>query len=193
MSADVDICNQALGAVGAQTIVSLDEASAGAVACKRLFPLARDALLALHDWRFASARQALALLDEQPPANWQLVYALPSDCLRARTLESPLAGPGAGPAGRFERRGDRIVTDLAEAVLIYTRRVHHAGEFTPLFADSLAALLAIRLGAALRVDPDLVQLARQDYQLTLGQARAADANEASNRDQPEADWIEARS
>ncbi len=193
MTADVDICNQALGVVGAQTIVSLDEASAGAAACQRLYPLARDALLALHDWRFATARQVLAPLDEPPPSDWQLVYALPSDCLRARYLESPFVGASLDPVTRFERRGDRIVTNLPQAALIYTRRVTQAGAFAPLFADSLAALLAIRLGAALRVDPDLVQLARQDYQLTLGRARAADANEASNRDQPEAGWIEARS
>ncbi len=192
MPSEVEICNQALDLVGAETIVSLGEASAGARACQRLYPQARDALLSLHPWRFAASRQALALLAESPPAGWSLVYALPSDCLVARFLEAADGLP-AGPTTRFEVRAETLLTDLDQAVLIYTRRVETSGSFDPLFCESLSALLAVRLGAALRVDDALMREAQRAYQLALGQARAADANQASNRDQPEAEWIEARS
>ncbi len=192
MASDVEICNQALDMVGAQTIAALDEASAGGRACQRLYPQARDALTALHPWRFAAMREALALLDEPPPADWSLVYALPSGCLTPRYLEAP-SGLQHGPSTRFEVRADKLLTDLAQAVLIYTRRVEEAGLFDPLFVESLVALLAVRLGAALRVDGELVLEAQRSYQLALGQARARDANLASNRDQWEAEWIEARS
>ncbi len=192
MASDVDICNQALDMVGAATIVSLGEASAGGRACQRLYPQARDALLAIHPWRFAMARQALARFDEAPPADWSLVYALPNGCLVARYLEAT-SGLRQGPTTRFEVRADRLLTDLADAVLVFTRRVEQAGDFDPLFVESLSALLAVRLGAALRVDSDLMREAQRNYQLALGQARAVDANQASNRDQWEAEWIEARS
>ncbi|MEQ8652382.1 MAG: hypothetical protein RIC87_07960 [Kiloniellales bacterium] len=192
MASDVDICNQALDMVGAETIAALGEASAGGRACQGLYPQARDALLALHPWRFAMTRQVLARLEESPPSDWSLIYALPSDCLAARYLEAP-SRTTLGPSTRFEVRADRLLTDLADAVLIYSRRIEAAGHFDPLFVESLAALLAVRLGAALRVDGDLMREAQRGYQLALGQARAVDANQASNRDQWEAEWIEARS
>ncbi len=191
MPSEADICNQALDFLGAATIVSLDEASAGGRACARLYPQARDALLSLHPWRFAAARRRLALVEETPPADWSLVYALPVGCLAARYLEAA-GGLPQGPVTRFEVRGDRLLADLSDAVLVFTQRIENAGHFDPLFAESLSALLAVRLGAALRVDDALMREAQRAYQLALGQARAADANQASNRDQPEADWIEAR-
>ncbi|GAB5471751.1 MAG: hypothetical protein Kilf2KO_47810 [Rhodospirillales bacterium] len=191
MASEVAICNQALDRVGAQTIVSLGEESAGAQACARLYPQARDALLTLHDWRFARTRARLALLEAPPPPPWSLVYALPVDCLVARALE----GAGLSSVDRatgFAVKGTQLFTDRAEAGLIYTRRIETSGDFAPLYVECLASLLALRLGAALRVDPALLREAQRDYQLALGQARAVDSNQASNRDQPEADWIEAR-
>ncbi|MEO1192844.1 MAG: hypothetical protein AAFY02_13870 [Pseudomonadota bacterium] len=191
MASDVSLCNQALDRVGAQTIVALSEASAGAQACARLYPQARDALLALHDWRFARARAKLAPLAAPVPAPWSQLYVLPSDCLAARAL-GPADHRLGLQGGRFSVEGDWVLSDLADATLIYTRRVTEAGLFDPLFAEALAALLALRLGAALRVDPDLLREVQREYQLALDRARAVDANQASNREQPEADWIEAR-
>jgi len=188
MASALDICNGALDRVAAQTIVSLDEASAGARACQRLYPQARDALLRLHDWRFATERRALAPLEEAPPPGWARHYGLPADCLRVRGVED-----SAGrPARRFELRGEALLADRPLAALIYTRQIETAGYFDPLFAETLIALLAVRLGAALRVDPDLVRGAERAYRLALAAARAADANEAADLDQPDPDWIEAR-
>lgn len=207
MAAEVDICNQALDLVRAAPVVSLSEASANSEACNRLYPQCRDAMLAMHDWRFATARRVLSLLDVTAPKEWLYVYQWPTDCIRARYVEPYVVGATTEyykdgqifhptrqvfGAARFERRQDQIFTDLAQAVLIYTKRITETGAFPPLFTDALAARLAVRLGRAVRADPDLVVQAQQEFLDLYGRATAADANEATDIDDRPAEWIDAR-
>ena len=97
MTSFMEICNLALTRIGAQTINSLDEASAQAIHCNLLFGPTRDAVLRQVPWRFATARQALALLDETHPPEWTYGYQKPPDCLAARYIEptGPLVPHGA--------------------------------------------------------------------------------------------------
>lgn len=85
MSTDVDICNLALARLGdPATISSIDppEGSAQADHCARFYPMARDAVLTAHPWRFAISRKRLAKLAEAPVGTEANYFALPSDCLR---------------------------------------------------------------------------------------------------------------
>ena len=97
MTSVVEICNLALTRIGAQTINSLAEASAQAIHCNLLFGPTRDAVLRQVPWRFATARQVLALLDETHPPEWAYGYKKPADCLAARYIEptGPLVPHGA--------------------------------------------------------------------------------------------------
>ena len=59
MASEVDICNLALSHLGdTATIASLDppEGSAQAEHCARFYPIARDSLLEMHAWGFATSR-----------------------------------------------------------------------------------------------------------------------------------------
>ena len=72
MASPVDICNTALAYLGdVANVVSIDpaEGSAQAEHCARFYPLARDALLEMHDWGFATRRVALAGL-ANPTTQW---------------------------------------------------------------------------------------------------------------------------
>lgn len=207
MASEVDICNQALDFVGAATIVTLTEQSQNAALCKRLLPLARDSLLQSHHWRWARTKVALAPLENETSKEWAYVYQRPADCLtplyiepesysgdgtyvRNGLLYSTVTIPFGGP--QFEARGDHVLTNEPDAVLVYTQRVTEAGKFPPMFADALSYLMATRLGAALRVDPDLVRTAQQIYTGARQSAMAADQNEATNRDDRDAEWHRAR-
>ena len=56
MASEVDICNLALGHLGDNATVSSispPEGSAQAEHCARFYPIARDALLEMHNWNFA--------------------------------------------------------------------------------------------------------------------------------------------
>lgn len=84
MSATIEgICNAALMLIGASnTIGSIDEQSANALRCKRLYDQARLGVLARHGWRHAIQRAQLARLVEVPPFEWPYYYQLPADFVR---------------------------------------------------------------------------------------------------------------
>ena len=217
MTSVVEICNLALTRIGAQTINSLDEASAQAIHCNLLFGPTRDAVLRQVPWRFATARQALALLDETHPPEWTYGYQKPSDCLAARYIEptGPLIPHGAVyphscywaervPTGSavtsiptvetaaFEIRGTTVYTHQPDAVLIYTAQVADPTAFDPLFVEALSYKLAAELVLAVEADTTLRRLMTQDYQLVMAQAAGADARDGTVRADRDADWIRAR-
>ena len=59
------LCSRALLKIGAQPIASFDEGTAEAEVAANLYPAARDALLSLHPWSFATAQATLPRLAEQ--------------------------------------------------------------------------------------------------------------------------------
>src|SRR5437868_3345326 len=84
MSSEVEICNMALSHLGdSATVASIDppEGSSQAEHCQRWYPIARNALLEMHDWGFATTRALLAEVVSQFP-QWRHSYARPSDCLK---------------------------------------------------------------------------------------------------------------
>lgn len=81
MSTVIEICNDALANIRAQSINSLDDPSLQAQYCKLKYPIARNKVLREFNWNFATRTQALALRTELLPA-WGYTYAYPSDCLK---------------------------------------------------------------------------------------------------------------
>lgn len=117
MTADVDICNEALDAMGARaTISSLTppDGSAEADSCARNYAPTRDALLRAAHWDFAGKTDTLNLLkaapgtpenptgapgpwsSAQPAPGWLYAYRLPTDCLQVRLIV-----PGLETGGGF--------------------------------------------------------------------------------------------
>lgn len=93
---EVTICNLALGHLGdTANIASLTERSVQAQLCARFYPIARDALLEMSTWGFATRRVKLALVANPTLAiaqgvdatadmgTWRYAYALPSDVINA--------------------------------------------------------------------------------------------------------------
>lgn len=173
MASDVDICNLALSHLGdTATVASIDppEGSAQSEHCARFYPIARDSLLEMHSWGFATQRAQLALLGSAWP-EWQYAYALPSDTLNILAVLPPDASndysqtfnitnvwgvtsnyppfPGVGQyvpqAFSTEALPDGtgvIYTNQVDAVLRYTVRVTDPAKFSPLFVQALSWHLA---------------------------------------------------
>ena len=59
MASEVDLCNNALGQLGEDSITSLDDNSKKARLCKRFYPDARDTVLRAYPWRCAIEFQTL--------------------------------------------------------------------------------------------------------------------------------------
>jgi len=108
MTSVVEICNQALAAIGTRsTIASLTEDSAEAIACAQQFADTRNKLLRAAPWNFATRWAALGLLKAlpgmpesditttsavwlttYPPPPWAYSYAYPSNCLMVRSVHA---------------------------------------------------------------------------------------------------------
>src|SRR5665648_440114 len=90
MSSATEICNMALGHLASgKEIANLEtERSAEAIACRRFFDSARDAVLRDFSWPFATKIKALSLIEEDPNSEWAYSYRYPTDCLNFRRILS---------------------------------------------------------------------------------------------------------
>jgi hypothetical protein len=101
---EVSICNLALGYLGDTanvTSISPPENSVQAQLCAQFYPIARDAMLEMGSWGFATTRKKLALLATNPAAQgaldtngmpdastWAYCYAQPADMVNALAVLS---------------------------------------------------------------------------------------------------------
>lgn len=207
MASEVEICNLALGHLGDNaTVASLDppEGSAQAEHCARFYPIARDSLLELHTWRFATRRATLAELVNTTTA-WDYAYAKPADCLRVIAVIEPTATDDQIASGikvpqpfACEINDDLaevILTDQEDAVMRYVARISDPTKFSPLFVMALSWHLAGMLaGPVIKGDAGSAEAKRcmQMAQAWLARATASDA--AQHRVTPEhtPGWIAGR-
>ncbi len=218
MASEVEICNVALSHLGdTASVASLSppEGSAQAEHCARFYPIARDSLLEMHDWGFASRRVALAQLTSEA-SSWAYAYACPSDLLRAIAVLDPGAGddteiafsmyggPGSAPTYLTPQpftietlaSGARVVyTNQASATLRYTRLVTDTTQFSPLFTMALGWHLASMLaGPVIKGDVGRSEGQRCTQMMTgyLSAAKVSDANQRRVMAQPVTPWLARR-
>ena len=223
MASEVDICNLALGHLGdTATVASLDppEGSAQAEHCARVYPLARDSLLEVHTWGFATQRVQLALLGSGWP-EWDYCYAAPSDALNILAVLPPDANDdysGSSTAswdsssnvpisagGQYvpqafscELNADGaevIYTDQATAVLRYTGRVTDTTKFAPTFVLALSwHLAALLAGPIIKGDAGAAEAKRcaAMAEAWLAKARESDANQRRVAPTHNVSWMAGR-
>lgn len=207
MASEVEIANVALGHLGdTATVASLDppEGSAQAEHCARFYPMARDALLSMHSWGFATRRAYLAQLGTAP-VGWNFSYARPTDALDILAILAPGEGEMgssaiSGPAHPYvcESTGDgtqTIYCNVENASVRFIARVRDTTRFPPLFTTALTWQLASMLaGPILKGDAGMAEAKRcaQMAQAFLSEARVRDANERHTQPRHTPGWISAR-
>jgi hypothetical protein len=178
MSSEVEISNLALAQLGdSATVASINppEGSAQAEHCQRWYPVARDSLLELHDWGFATKRAVLAEV-VNTWAQWQYAYAKPSDALKILAVldadaENDYSVAGAYTAQHFtvetdENGNEVIYTNQVNAIVRYTKLVTDTAKFSPLFRDTLACYLSSYLAGP---------VLKGDTGINVGRAKKAEA------------------
>lgn len=201
MASVIDICNLALARLGdTATVASLDppEGSAQAEHCARFYPIARDSLLEMHSWSFATKRATLSALS-QDTFNWSYGYAKPSDALRVLAV-LPYLASSQEESEKFEIEVDEngapmILTDCADATLRYTFYLTDTARFSPLFVDALSWLLASHLAGPLIKGDTGAAAAKACYNAFTGilaQAKMSDANQRKLPPEHMPGWIGAR-
>lgn len=207
MASEIDISNLALGHLGdTASVASLDppEGSAQAEHCARFYPIARDSLLELHDWKFATRRTTLAELTSHTAA-WGYAYAKPADCIRVigihdltATDDQIAAGVQVGQAFTVEindSEAEVILTDQEDATAWYVARTTDTTKFSPLFTLSLSHQLAAMLaGPVLKGDAGAAEGKRQAAlaKFYLDKAIASDARQRKVVPEHTPGWISGR-
>jgi hypothetical protein len=204
MASEVDIANLALGHLGDNaTVASLDppEGSAQAEHCAQFYPIARDSLLELHAWNFATRRVTLSALTNAW-SQWDYAYAKPADCVRVLAVIPSDATDDYSTVTGFSTNGlplpggtdvpqpyaveinddlsEVILTDQAEATLRYVARITDPTKFSPLFVMALSHHLASMLaGPVIKGDAGAAEGKRQSAlaQGYLSRASTSDANQ----------------
>ena len=188
MASEVDIVNLALSHLGdAATVASINppDGSAQAEYGQRFYPIARDSLLEMHDWGFATKRVLLAQVTN-PSAQWAYCYAQPADLINTISVldanatddtavgvtfptawgEGPLVNGGGYTPQPFQlessaQGADVIYTNQAGAALRYVARVTDPTRFSPLFVETLSwSLASMMAGPVIKGDAGTQAAAR---------------------------------
>lgn len=224
MSSEVDIVNLALAHLGDDaTVSSIDppEGSAQAEQCARFYPLARDVLLQMHPWNFATKRTIGAMLTSETDS-WAYAYVKPAGCLQMLAVLPPDASDDYVVPGMTMNYGtmvntpfpyalqfqtqpyqmevlstgaEVIYTDQEEAHLRYVARVTDAAKFPPLFVNALARLLAHYLaGPLLKGDVGRAEADGQYRKFLVDVAKATqqDGNASRSVARAAPSWIAGR-
>lgn len=213
MPSVVDLCNLALAYLGDDaTVASIDppEGSAQAEHCQRFYPIARDTLLQMHNWSFASRRVSLAQVT-MPYTMWKYAYACPGDMMTAVAVLPPAAendyAVRAYPADRYgwgwintpfvaggtyvpqeyqietDTAGNKVIyTNQENALLRYQALVTDPTKFDPLFSNALAWHLASMLAGPVVKGSEGAQEGRRCAQMAAAYIQQARTSDASQRD-----------
>ena len=162
------------------------------------YPQARDAMLEMHEWRFATKRVLLALTVSDT-FEWTFAYALPAGMLRAlAVLPETAAADDEGDDFDQQLNADDaqvILTNCGLASLKYTARVVDTTRFPPLFVEALSWLLAAHLAGPLIKGKQGQEVARgcmQMFAAFLTQAKVSDANQRKVEPAHTPGWIGGR-
>ena len=211
MPSVVDICNIALGNIGATAnVVSIAPANgAEAIHCARYWPIARRLALTARQWTWNKTRAALAPAPANPSDIWTYAYALPSTCIKPlRVLQlayvnsvlmwPPLSGPLNDPltadefrmwdergSSLFEIEDQVLLTHEPDAVLLFQRDITDTTVFSDAFVDYVAWLMSGYLAGPIIKGIDganaAAKLRSEVIPRALALAAAQDANSTHER------------
>lgn len=188
-TSSTEIVNSALIKLGAERIISLDDASTRARIMKEQYPKRRDALLLSHPWNFSISYVELAVVDPTPSdLEWDYTYVfqLPDDCLRV--IKTNLLYTDEWE----EIEGNRIACDVSELKIKYIKRVETVEYFSDRFCETLAYDLAADTALAITGSSEKAEAAKKEYKEYLRESRSFDAQVGSIKRVESNDWLDSR-
>ena len=140
---EVQICNLALGWLGAELITSLLDDNEGAKLCNANFASARDAILEDANWSFAITRAVLTPMLEPPDHSWNNQFLIPARVIRLLTVTHNTTIPAS--ATPWVKEGNKILANEERLYITYVARITDTALFTAQFTQVLAQRLAADL------------------------------------------------
>lgn len=169
---NVSVCNQALGMIGAKSIISFEENTENARRCAAIYDQTRKALLRMHPWSFAKSREQLAPIATHPTFGYQHAFPLPKDFMRIIDTGQI----------EYEIEGRHILANTDLINLVYVRDEQNEDMWDSLFSECMALYLVNKLAKPITGSNAEGDSAWQKLQNMLKQARAINGQERPSQD-----------
>lgn len=179
------ICNIALQHIGGGRVLDVTtDKGAEATAFNDVYDVARPALIRLHKWNCFTARASLPQDATAPAWGYSYRYQVPSACLRVFEVCGI-------PQDMWRREGSYILTDTGGGInVLYVFDSTDTGSYDPLFAQALAALVAVYMASKLPKKTSIINYCQNRFDYFLAKAVQADAQESAIEFKDETDWYQ---
>lgn len=185
MTSVTDICNLALSTIGQDPINDIDEGSKNSNVCKLWYPSSRDAVLRAYPFTCSRKRTQIAADVGTPSFDFSYFHTVPNDFLRLLLINVD--------DDAWVKEGQQLLTNTTPIKIKYIRRIEDPNEFDALLVQALAARMAANISKPITGSIDEVEKLLQAYEILLREARLIDSQEASNKQELDADiWLRAR-
>jgi hypothetical protein len=178
MASVVDICNSALNALGASTIISLTENSKNARLCNQRYEPVRDAVFRSHPWNCLQKRVELAKDTTAPVFEFSNAYTLPADSLRILKSENSNLSNNE----KFRIEGKKLLTNEDTIKILYVAKITDTTQYDTSLIETLSAKLAAELCYPITQSSTLMDRMFALYESKLKEARFNDATEGTADD-----------
>lgn len=169
----LSLCNRALDLIGQFPLASLSDDSAYARWLTRNFAPEVRSELEANVWGFACLLQELTADPAAPAFRWDYSYSLPTGWLAV--VPPTENGERHGRPVDYDIRGDKLMTDASSPLRVeIVFDTQDPSEWSSLFADLIAARLALGLANKFVKQPAVIRSVQQA--VALAEARADDAN-----------------
>lgn len=183
------MANRALQKLGAKRITSLTEDSRNARAINAAFESVKMAELRKHDWSCAITRAQLAASSTSPAFGPSMSFPLPSDFIRLCHQDPDLNYNDLD----WQIEGRNIVThDDAPLDIRYVYNVTDPNEMDVLLREAISMKLAYELCEEITQSNSKQAAALEAYNLTIAEAKKANAIERVSQKPPEDEWVTVR-
>ena len=189
MSERIDIINQSLTWLGANSITGLTDDSDEARLVQLNYVLCRDATLESFEWSFAIKRFTPALDAASPDHGFTKQYRVPADIMRIVWVGDDMDTRWWRDRPQFEYTvessgGDQelyILTDDEPIACIGIRRIENEGIYSALFAEAFAARLATVMALPLTQSNTIMQNMAAMFDSFIQTAKSRDGLQGVNR------------
>lgn len=176
--AEVDVWNMTLDLLREAPVSAITDTTAVARWFQRNFDISRQAALRAYPWNFALDRAAIAVDPTAPAFGWNYRYQIPTGCLRILPLN--INGDWEGTPIAYELEGQYILTNATAPLYVrYIKDIDNPGQWDALFAEALAARMAMKMAHWLTGKASYVQVAEQIYKMALSEAKTVDGMEGT--------------
>lgn len=181
MATQVQICNLALRALGAQQITAITDSVESARILNDVYTLIRDEVLVQHPWNFAIKRASLVEDATAPTYGYDNRFILPVDCLRVIETEDYT---------EYQVEGGYLLTDETSVKIKYIAQITTSSSFSPGFVSAFAMRLAAEVAFPLTNNAQLAAEKFKEYEDRLKMAKSADGQEGTIIVEEDNSWIE---